>query len=194
MTNTIPDEELVESTLGGDEHAFSELYERYRRPVYSTAYRITQNAADAQDATQEIFVKLFRSLRNWNPRRAKFSTWLFRMAANQAIDMWRQRRRRAEDQIPEGGSGRALLDKTLREAIRSPYRDVESRDSLGAVRLSIDALPELQKKVFILRFFQELKLEEIAEIEGCSPGTVKTSLFRATQTVRRALRGSKKAL
>jgi RNA polymerase sigma-70 factor (ECF subfamily) len=194
MRNTIPDEELVESTLGGDEHAFSELYERYRRPVYSTAYRITQNAADAQDATQEIFVKLFRSLRSWNPRRAKFSTWLFRMAANQAIDSWRQRRRRAEDQIPAGGSGRALLDKTLREAIRSPYRDVESRDSLGEVRRSIDALPELQKKVFILRFFQELKLGEIAEIEGCSLGTVKTSLFRATQTVRRALRASKKAL
>jgi RNA polymerase sigma-70 factor, ECF subfamily len=194
MTNTIPDEELVESTLGGDEHAFAELYERYRQPVYSTAYRITQNVADAQDATQEIFVKLFRSLGSWNRARAKFSTWLFRLAANHAIDRWRQRRRRPEDQMPEGTAGRDPLDSTLREAMRSPYRDLENREHLAEVRRCIDNLPELQKKVFVLRYFQELKLEEIAEIEGCSLGTVKTSLFRATQTVRRAFRSSRKTL
>ncbi len=193
MTNDMPDEELVESTLGGEEHAFSQLYERYRRPVYSTAYRITQNAADAQDATQEVFVKVYRSLRSWDPGRAKFSTWLFRMAANHAIDLWRQRRRRAEDQIPERSPERLLRENALRDAIRSPYRDVADQEALAEVRRCIDVLPDLQKKVFVLRFFQDLKLEEIAGVEGCSLGTVKTSLFRATQSVRRALRASKKA-
>ncbi len=189
MTNTISDEELVASTLGGDEHAFTELYERYRRSVYSTAYRITQNAQDAQDATQEVFVKLFRALAGWNPGRAKFSTWLFRMAVNHAIDGWRRRRRRPEEQFPD----RVPRENALRDAMHSPYRDVESHERLMEVRQCIDALPELQKKVFVLRFFQELKLEEIAEIEGCSLGTVKTSLFRATQTVRRVLRATRRA-
>ncbi len=193
MTNMIPDEELVESTLGGEEHAFSQLYERYRRPVYSTAYRITQNTADAQDATQEIFVKVYRSLRKWDRRKAKFSTWLFRTAANHAIDVWRQRHRRSEEQIPERSPERLLRENALRAVMRSPYREVQGREQLAEVRRCTAMLPELQKKVFVLRFFQELKLDEIAEIEGCSLGTVKTSLFRATQTVRRALRASKKA-
>jgi deoxyxylulose-5-phosphate synthase len=88
------DEDLVEGTLGGDENAFSQLYERYRQPVYATAYRIIQSAEDARDATQEVFVKLYRSLRSWNPRKASFSTWIYRLASNHAIDCWRARNRK----------------------------------------------------------------------------------------------------
>ncbi len=191
MTTAATDEELVDGVLGGEENAFSELYERYRRPVYSTAYRIIQNAEDAQDATQEIFVKLYRSLASWNRDKARFSSWLFRLACNHAIDFWRLRRRRAEDQWPEGGPERGSRDLSLREAIRSPFRDVESREKVDEVRRCVQGLPDLQKKVFVLRYFQEMKLDEIAQAEECSLGTVKTSLFRATQAVRRALRSSR---
>ena len=72
--------------------------------------------------------------------------------------------------------------------MRSPYREVDSRQQVDEVRRLVDRLPELQKKVFVLRYFQELKLEEIAGMESCSLGTIKTSLFRATQTIRKALR------
>ncbi len=188
MTSTLSDEDLVEGTLRGDEHAFSELYDRYRYPVYSTAYRIIQNAEEAQDATQEIFIKLYRSLPVWTREKAKFSTWLFRLAANHAIDRWRARRRRAEAQV-SGDAGESGWDEyPLGEAIRSPYQEIAGREQIDEIRRCVDHLPELQKKVFILRYFDELKLEEIAEAENCSLGTVKTSLFRATQTIRKALR------
>ena len=191
MANSLSDEDLVEGTLGGEENAFSQLYDRYRRPVYSTVYRIIQDSAEAQDATQEVFVKLHRSLRSWNSRKAKFSTWLYRLAANHAIDCWRLRRRRAEEQMAEDSTEKALRESPLGEAIRSPYYEVESKEKIDEIRRSVDALPDLQKKVFILRYFQELKLEEIAELENCSLGTIKTSLFRATQSIRRILRRSR---
>jgi len=185
MTRLLSDEELVRGTLGGREDAFSELYDRYRRQVYATAYRITQSSEEALDATQDIFIKLYRSLASWNPRKAKFSTWLYRLAANHAIDCWRARRRRAESDLVEG----AVERDPLRDAFRSPQRAVENREKVDEVKRCVEDLPELQKKVFVLRYFQELKLEEIAAIEGCSIGTVKTSLFRGTQTVRRRLAG-----
>jgi RNA polymerase sigma-70 factor (ECF subfamily) len=193
MTSPLTDENLVESTLGGDEDAFSHLYERYRRPVYSTVFRVIQNVEEAQDATQEVFVKLYRSLHNWDPEKAKFSTWLYRLAANHAIDCWRTRRRRAESQLPGEAPERLFSESPLRYAIRSPYREAEAREQVQEIRRCVDALPDLQKKVFILRYFQELKLEEIADVEDCSLGTVKTSLFRATHAVRRALREARRA-
>lgn len=188
MTSPLSDEDLVESALGGDEDAFSQLYERYRRPVFATSYRIIQSAEDARDATQEVFVKLYRSLRSWNPRKASFSTWIYRLASNHAIDCWRARGRRRETQDTENPAERGEREHALDDAIRSPYRDVAGREQVDAVRRCVDLLPELQKKVFILRYFQEMKLDEIAGMENCSLGTVKTSLFRATQAVRKALR------
>jgi len=188
MTSAASDEELVEGTLGGDEHAFTQLFDRYRNPVYSTVYRIIQNTEEAQDATQEIFIKLYRSLSVWKREKAKFSTWLYRLAANHAIDCWRARRRRAESQISgETGDG-DFVESPLGEAIRSPYQEVAGREEVDEIRRCVDFLPELQKRVFVLRYFNELKLEEIADLEECSLGTVKTSLFRATQTIRKALR------
>jgi RNA polymerase sigma-70 factor (ECF subfamily) len=190
MTTSLSDEELAGRALRKDEGAFAELYDRYRRPVYSIAYRIIQDPQDAQDATQEVFVKLFRSLARWDPAKAKFSTWLYRLAANHSIDHWRLSRRRRESQMPDDGPERDAWSRSLGDAIRSPYKEVESRDHVERIRGCTDALPELQKKVFVLRYFHDLKLEEIAGMEGCSLGTVKTSLFRATQAIRRAVRRS----
>jgi RNA polymerase sigma-70 factor (ECF subfamily) len=187
MASSISDEELVSRALGGEEDAFSHLYDRYRGPVYSTACRIIQNSEEALDATQEVFIKLYRSLKSWNPRRAKFSTWLYRLACNHAIDYWRARHRRAEFQLPDSPD-RPVREHTIDEAIRSPHQELGSKEEVDRIRRCAETLPELQKKIFILRYFEELKLEEIAEMENCSLGTVKTSLFRATQTMRRSLR------
>jgi len=188
MVSPQSDEDLVHRTLGGGEEAFSLLYDRYRQRIYATVYRIIQDAAEAQDATQEVFIKLYRSLSDWNPQRAKFSTWLYRLAANHAIDCWRTRRRRRESQPLEEGDREALPALSVGDAILSPLGALEKRETLDQVRRCVDELPELQKKVFLLRYFQELKLEEIADMEDCSLGTVKTSLFRATHAVRRAVR------
>ncbi len=191
MAIMLSDEDLVKSTLGGDEHAFSQLYERYRLPIYATVYRIIQNSEEAKDATQEIFIKLYRSLSSWVPQKSRFSTWLYRLATNHAIDCWRLRHRRAESQLG-GDSGEGVLQTHSHGgAMNSPYHEVEKNEAVAAIRRCVDYLPELQKKVFILRYFQDLKLEEIAEMESCSLGTVKTSLFRATRAIRQSLRRSK---
>ncbi len=192
MTSSLSDEDLVARTLAGEEDAFSQLYDRYRRQVYSSAYRIVQSREEALDATQEIFIKIYRSLSSWSPRKSKLSTWIYRLAANHAIDCWRQRRRRAESPLEEQTGERELRRYRLRDAFRSPYREVVGRESVEEVRRCVDDLPELQKKVFVLRYFQDLKLEEIAEMESCSLGTVKTSLFRGTRTVRQCLRRSQR--
>lgn len=191
MTRSPTDEELVERSLAGAEDAFSQLYDRYRRPVYATSYRIIQNPEEALDTTQEIFIKLYRSMGSWNPKKSKFSTWLYRLAANHAIDRWRFRRRRAESPLEDESAEKRILEDPLRDAIRSPYDEVERTEAVEEVRRCVERLPELQKKVFILRYFQDMKLEEISEMENCSLGTVKTSLFRATQTIRRRLRRSR---
>jgi RNA polymerase sigma-70 factor (ECF subfamily) len=187
MVSPQSDEDLVAKTLEGKEVAFSQLYDRYRQKVYATVYRIIQDAAAAQDATQEVFIKLYRSLSDWNPRKAKFSTWLYRLAANHAIDCWRTRRRRFEE--PLDASDREYVpERSISDAILTPSGALERKEAVEQIRRCVDDLPELQKKVFLLRYFEDLKLDEIAEMEACSLGTVKTSLFRATHSVQRALR------
>ena len=188
MVSPQSDEDLVSKIVGGEEEAFSQLYDRYRLRIYATVYRVIQDAAEAQDATQEVFIKLYRSLSDWDARKAKFSTWLYRLAANHAIDCWRIRRRRRETQSAEVPDREALPDKGISDAILTPFGVLEKKESIAQIRSCVEDLPELQKKVFLLRYFQDLKLEEIAEMEECSLGTVKTSLFRATHSVRRALR------
>jgi RNA polymerase sigma-70 factor, ECF subfamily len=188
VTNFSSDEDLVRGTLQGEENAFSQLYDRYWRPIYSTAYRIIQNPEEAQDATQEIFVKLYRSLESWDSMQSRFSTWIYRLATNHAIDYWRIRRRRSESQLDDEGAESSCSEIAEAGAIRSPYKRMEALEQVEEIRRCVDRLPDLQKKVFILRYFQEMKLEEIAGMEECSLGTIKTSLFRATHSVRRSLR------
>jgi len=188
MVSPQSDEDLVAKTLEGEEVAFSLLHDRYRQRIYSTVYRIIQDAAAAQDATQEVFIKLYRSLSDWNPRRAKFSTWLYRLAANHAIDCWRTRRRRLEAPPFDASDREYIPERSISDAIFTPFGALERKEIVEQIRRRVDDLPELQKKVFLLRYFEDLKLEEIAEMEDCSLGTVKTSLFRATHSLRRTLR------
>jgi RNA polymerase sigma factor (sigma-70 family) len=190
MVSPQPDEDLVARILGGEEEAFAQLYDRYRQRIHATVYRIVQDAAEAQDATQEIFLKLYRSLSEWNPRRSKFSTWLYRLAANHAIDCWRMLRRRHETQPAEEPELERHQVRPGDDIILTPLGAFEKKETIDRIRRCVGDLPELQKKVFLLRYFQDLKLEEIAEMEECSLGTVKTSLFRATHAVRRAVRRS----
>ena len=138
MASSLSDEVLVGGILEGDELAFSRLYERYRGTVYATAYRIIQNPEEAQDATQEIFVKLYRSLNSWDSRKAKFSIWLYRLASNHAIDCWRSRRRRAESQLPDESAERILHENTPDGAIRSPFGEVKNREEVEVIRRCMD--------------------------------------------------------
>jgi len=187
-TQALTDEGLVRSVLGGDESAFTLLYERYRRPIYSTAYRIMRNSEDAQDAAQEIAFKLYRSLHLWDVQRSNLSSWIYKMAVNHSIDCHRARCRRAELPLPEGASGLLQHAGTSGDSAPSPLHAVLCKENLETILQCAGSLPEIQRKIFIHRYVHDRKLEEIARIERCRLGTVKSSLHRATKTVRRLFR------
>jgi RNA polymerase sigma-70 factor (ECF subfamily) len=190
-TQSSTDEGLVKSVLRGDDLAFSQLYERYRRPIYSAAYRIIQNSEDAQDVTQEIAFKLYKSLHRWDVQKAKLSTWIYKMAVNHSIDRHRVHRRRKESQLPENNADQDWRFDIPDCSARSPFKEIENKEQVDAVLQCAGTLPDLQRQIFFDRYLGEYKLEEIAEIERCSLGTVKSSLHRATHTVRHALRKSR---
>jgi len=186
--NVIPDEELVERSLRGEEDAFQRLYERYRQSVYAAVYRIVLDPEEAQDATQEIFIAIYRSLAIWSPQRGRFLPWVFRVATNRAIDRWRIRRRRAEVPLIETLETQSNGVSLYRETMEPIERTVERREKIAEVLRFVDELPQSQRRFFVLRYCYGLKLREIADKEGCKLGTVKSALHRATNTMRLKLR------
>lgn len=189
--DALSDEELVEHSLAGNDEAFRVLYDRYRRRVFATVRHIIRDPEDARDLVQEIFAKIYRSLSSWDAHRAKFSTWVYRLAANHAIDCWRSRRRNVElslDSVEVPVEARLRVPHADAAMSFQPERAFEQKERIAQIRRSVDSLPPLQRKVFFLRHFRGFKLHEIAESEGHKLATVKTSLYRATQVLRRRLR------
>ena len=186
-SSSFSDESLVRIFLAGNEDAFTELHERYRLRIYSLAFQIIRNPAEAQDATQEIFIKLYRTLDRWKVQKSKLSTWIHRLAVNHSIDHWRSRSRRAESQLfGDNGDLVVQVNRTSNSAC-SPFIAARNREEISLIRGYIKKLPDLQKKTFIGRYFKELKLVEIAELENCNISAVKSALYRATHAVRRFL-------
>jgi len=183
----VNDEDLVQRWCDGEEEAFSQLYSRYRRRVFCTAYRIIGDPEDARDATQEIFMKMSRALPGWDPDKASLSTWLFRLAANHAIDCWRSKKRRLARETVEEPLETSSTARRAPGGGRSPQCLLEAKESAGMIVRCVKGLPNLQRRFVILRYFRELSLEEIAAAEGRSLGTVKGLLHRATHSVRRRM-------
>jgi RNA polymerase sigma-70 factor (ECF subfamily) len=188
-----PDRELVESCQGADPEAyrkaFEELYNLYKDRVYNVAYRITGNAVDALDASQETFGILFRKIRGFRFR-SKFSSWIYRIAVNAAIDLKRRgvaRRIPAMETLPEGVS----LDRLEIEAegARGPEEWVGGRELEIEVQRAIDALSPKLRAIVVLRHIEGLSYEQISEVLRCSMGTVKSRLARAHGSLEKSLVG-----
>ncbi len=187
VLNSLPDEDLVRRCRQGEDDAFTLIYDRYRRRVLLTASRIMRNHEDARDATQEIFLKAYLSLRQWNSDKSRLSTWLYRLASNHAIDCWRARGRRARtEECRDTAAGESAI-KALPDEGLAPDRELERKEQADLFRRCVERLPALQKRIFVLRYYRGLSLAEIAGCEGRSLGTVKGSLYRATQSVGRSL-------
>ena len=187
---TASDEDLVRDCRSGSEGAFAELYRRYRQPVFATALRITRDFAEAQDATQEIFIRAYLSIADWDPRKSRFSTWLYRVAVNRAIDRLRATRRRTRKCSSLDDAGDAgVRARSTSGIMPSPYLELERKEQDRKIRRCIDMLPEHQKQLVLLRYCRGMKLNEIAEDQDRSLGTVKTTLYRAVKTMRARLNG-----
>ena len=173
---------LVEQFQSGDEAAFDVLVERHYRRVYEFAYYFAHSVEDAYDIAQEVFLRVFRSLHRFNGE-SSFYTWVYRIAANAAID--HHRRRRSYSRIEFTDNLTQLPDaETFSTTEPLPDANAMSEELAEQIRYAVMQLPEKQRQVFVLRHYQGLALQEIADIVQRELGTVKAHLFHATRKMR----------
>jgi len=168
------DENLLDRLCLGEERAFDELVERYHLPVYHLAYRLTQNQADAEDLTQEVFLRAYRGLVGFR-RASAVKTWLFQIA----INTWRDAQRRFHP-LPESFPA-SVQDKDA-------LAWLERKELQTQIQGAIARLPEKQRAACILRLLHELSFKEIGEVLGSPIATVKTNYRLAVMRLRGLLR------
>lgn len=178
------DEVLIERIKEGDLSAFDELMNKYSRSVYLLAYGMTHSHEDAEDISQEVFVRVFRSLPSWKPK-ARFYTWLRAVSMNLCIDHHRARMRR-QTQSLDGKEG--LAANLPADSSGNPLRVTEGGELIQKILLAAEKLSPQQHKAFMLFHYGGLSLKETAEIMGCAIGTIKAHLSRATAKMRDILR------
>ena len=170
--------QIVRRVLQGDVNAFERLVTEYEKAVYAIAQRMTGNAEDAADMTQETFIKAYNSLQSFRGD-SKFSVWLYRIASNVCLDFLRSRSRKPTVSLSveddEGEEGQ--LD--IADESQSPELLMERGLTRDAVRRGLDTLPPDYRQILLLREIQGLSYDEIAAVLEIEVGTVKSRIFRA---------------
>ena len=178
--------ELVQQAKAGDRAAFAGLVSAYEGKIYNLALRYLGSREDAMDASQEVFLRVFRFLPGFQEE-SGFSTWIYRIGVNVCKDMLHRRLKRAEQtlEVPdEEDEGRPVDVPDLRY---DPERIMEGAELRQALSDAILALPEQQREIIILRDIRGLSYEEIALALALEAGTVKSRLFRARESLRKKL-------
>ncbi|HET8629488.1 MAG TPA: sigma-70 family RNA polymerase sigma factor [Thermomicrobiales bacterium] len=171
------DDALVLRIMQGDVDAFAALAERYKRPVYNLAYRMLGNAADAEDAAQETFVRAYTRLNTYQPG-GRFGAWLLAITSHWCIDFLRRRRTISLEAVQASLTLPSTGDHPEDLALRAEGRD--------EVQCWLAALPEPYRLVLVLRYWHELSYNEISEAIGQPVSTVRMRLFRARQSLGKA--------
>jgi RNA polymerase sigma-70 factor (ECF subfamily) len=184
------DQEIVALARGGEEAAYRELVRRYERPLFSLLYRMVRDRELAEDLAQETFVKALNAIESYRPE-YKFSSWIFKIANNAAID---HLRRRELDTLSLEGSPHAETPEAIEATAlqigdrqESPLDEVEARELGGEIEAAISKLRPEYRSCILLRHVEGRAYEEIAEILGLPLGTVKTYIHRARNELRRQL-------
>ena len=187
-----PAHSLVSRCLSGDEAAWEELVRQHTRHVYGLCYRFTGSGAEAQDLTQEVFLRVFRTLKTFRSAEGSFGTWLARVARNLLIDHYRRtRQERVTDPIEEQLT---VLEEKGATASERPDHAVAGREASEILQAALQKLsPDLREAV-ILRDLQEMEYREIAEVLGIPEGTVKSRINRGRAELARLLRRQKLAI
>ena len=181
--SAVSDRELVAIAVEGFDGSFEELVRRYQRPISAYVYRMVGNYESALDLTQEIFIKVYNSLQRYRSE-FKFSTWIYKIAHNSAVDHLRRTATREQSLIvgPEGDQ----FDLPVESGRLSPEQESERKERRGEIESVVRALPANYRELIILRHSQDLSYEEIVEVTGLPLGTVKNRLFRAREMMRQS--------
>jgi RNA polymerase sigma-70 factor (ECF subfamily) len=177
------------ATLNHDEQAFAELMKRYKKPVYHMILKMVRNVDDAEDLTMEAFAKAFKNLQRFK-KDYTFSTWLFRIATNNAIDFIRKKRLETMslDTSFKDDSGEAVtIDVEDNEL--NPMEETIKSQKIELIRIFVDKLPPKYQRLVKLRYFDELSYEEIAKELEAPLGTVKAQLHRARELMYDLVKG-----
>ncbi|UMB54625.1 RNA polymerase sigma factor [Lutibacter sp. A64] len=180
------DEELVSGIIDGNKLYFKILVDKYQSLVLNTCFHFTHNKNDAEDITQEVFIKVYESIKNFNYQ-SKLSTWLYRIAVNKSLNFIRDNKKRNIFNSIDN-----IFNKNTKyeQQIEEPTSIEEESDSIKIKRLnilreSIQLLPENQKIAFILHKYEEISYQEIAEIMNVSLASVEGLIHRAKINVQK---------
>ena len=175
------DRELVATAAQGLEGGFEELVRRYQRPISAYVYRMVGDYDIALDLTQEIFIKIYASLSRYRPE-FKFSTWIYKIAHNAAID--HLRRNAGRERSINGGTESEPQQLAIESKGLSPEQQSEREERRIEIEAVVRLLPTVYRELIVLRHSQDLTYEEIVEVTGLPLGTVKNRLFRAREMMR----------
>jgi RNA polymerase sigma-70 factor, ECF subfamily len=185
----LTDAEVMLRVKAGDESAFEYLVQKYRRAMVGFMFRMSHNAAAAEDLAQEVFLRVYRS-RSGYEASAKFTTWLYRIATNLAVNHARDtRHERPENMVSldepdeETGTTMDVADSSL-----TVEQNILRRERMAAIRAKVQSLPERQRLAVIMHKYQQMDYKQIAEVLKLSESATKSLLFRAYETLREQLK------
>jgi RNA polymerase sigma-70 factor (ECF subfamily) len=188
MADREVDQQLVERAQRGDKHAFELLVTKYQRRLGRLISRFVRNAAEAEDVTQEAFIKAYRALPAFRGDSA-FYTWLYRIGINTAKNhLLAQGRRAPTSTRIDAEEAEAFEDATLLHEVSTPENVLMSKQVVEVVNASLQQLPEDLRTALTLREIEGLSYEEIAAVMNCPIGTVRSRIFRAREVVATNLR------
>jgi RNA polymerase sigma-70 factor (ECF subfamily) len=185
----LTDADVMLRAKAGDESAFEYLVQKYRKPMVNFMYRMTHNSGVAEDLAQEVFLRVYRSRESYEAS-AKFTTWLYRIATNLAVNHARDsRHERPENQLsldePDEETGMTM---DVPDASLSAEESILKRERMNAIRRRVYALPERQKIAVIMHKYQQMDYRQIADVLKLSESATKSLLFRAYETLRTQLK------
>ena len=181
QAKALSDVELIAGAIAGGEDNFEELVRRYQRPIIGYVFRMLGDYESALDVTQEVFIKVYNSLERYSSE-YKFSTWLYRIAHNAAIDHMRRNSVNAQSLETESADGTYQLQ--IESPNPTPEQDRERSEWRTQIDSVVKCLPAVYRDLILLRHSQDLSYDEIAEVTGLPLGTVKNRLFRAREMMR----------
>lgn len=178
---SLTDGQLIVDAVGGRADGFEELVRRYQRPITSYVFRMLGDYESALDVTQEVFIKVYNSLSKYSPE-YKFSTWLYRIAHNAAIDHMRRNSITAHSLEAENADGSYQIQ--IESSGPTPEQDHERSEWRTEIEAVVRCLPPAYRDLILLRHSRDLSYDEIADVTGLPLGTVKNRLFRAREMMR----------
>jgi len=189
MLGMLTDAEVMLRVAAGDDSAFDYLVEKYRRPMISFMYRMTRNQSVAEELAQEVFLRVYRSRRTYAAS-AKFTTWLYRIATNLAVNHARDtKHERPENTVcidePDVETGMTV---DVADSGLNAEQAILRRERLDAIRKQVEALPERQRMAVLMHKYQGLDYKQIAAVLKLSESATKSLLFRAYETLRETLK------